>query len=129
MNQRTPILAAWAVALALFASGAGAQDLKSFEQRTTVHKLANGWTFIIVERPTAPVFSFATIADVGSAQEVPGITGLAHMFEHMAFKGGPKVGSKDWPAEEKALAAVEAAYAAYQAERLSPNSPRSPVTP
>ncbi|MEM8962121.1 MAG: insulinase family protein, partial [Acidobacteriota bacterium] len=60
--------------------------LSDFEDRTTVHTLENGWTFILVERPVAPVFSFATFVDVGSAQEVPGITGLAHMFEHMAFK-------------------------------------------
>jgi len=96
------------------------QDLKSFEERTTVHKLTNGWTFILVERTNAPIFSFCTLADVGSSQEVPGITGLAHMFEHMAFKGGPKIGTRDWPAEEKALAAVEAAYAAWQTERFSP---------
>lgn len=101
-------------------AAAGAQDLKSFEQKTTVHKLANGWTFIIVERPTAPVFSFATIADVGSAQEVPGITGLAHMFEHMAFKGTPNLGTTDYAAEKKALEALEAAYQAWQAERLAP---------
>ncbi len=102
------------------AGAARAQDLKSFEQKTTVHKLANGWTFIIVERPTAPVFSFATIADVGSAQEVPGITGLAHMFEHMAFKGTPNIGTTDYAAEKKALEALEAAYQAWQAERLAP---------
>jgi predicted Zn-dependent peptidase len=119
MNPKTPILATWAVALALFASAAGAQDLKSFEQKTTVHKLANGWTFIIVERPTAPVFSFATVADVGSAQEVPGITGLAHMFEHMAFKGTPNLGTTDYAAEKKALEALEAAYQAWQAERMA----------
>ncbi|MEA2561506.1 MAG: hypothetical protein QOH06_3010 [Acidobacteriota bacterium] len=111
-------------ALALFALALPAlgQDLKSFEERTTLHKLANGWTFILVERPTAPVFAFCTLADVGSAQEVPGITGLAHMFEHMAFKGGPKIGTRDWTSEKKALEAVETAYAAYQAERLSPKS-------
>lgn len=98
---------------------AAAQDLASFEARTTVHKLANGWTFLIVERPVAPVFSFCTIADVGPAQEVPGITGLAHMFEHMAFKGGPTVGTRDWEGEKKALAELEAAYQAWQAERLA----------
>ena len=38
-------------------------------------------------RPEAPVFPFATAVNVDSAQEVPGITVLAHMFEHMAFKG------------------------------------------
>ena len=69
---------------------ASAQDLASFEKRTTVHTLDNGWTFVLVQRPVAPVFSFATFVDVGSAQEVPGITGLAHMFEHMAFKGTPE---------------------------------------
>ncbi|HXU32246.1 MAG TPA: pitrilysin family protein [Thermoanaerobaculia bacterium] len=96
-----------------------AQSLASFEQRVTVHRLANGWTFLLVRRPVAPVFSFVTIADVGSAQEVPGIFGLAHMFEHMAFKGTPNIGTTDWPAEEKALARVETAYQAWQAERLS----------
>jgi predicted Zn-dependent peptidase len=106
--------------LLLAGAGARAQDLKSFEQKTTVHKLTNGWTFIIVERPTAPVFSFTTIADVGSAQEVPGITGLAHMFEHMAFKGTPNIGTTDYTAEKKALDALEASYQAWQAERLSP---------
>jgi predicted Zn-dependent peptidase len=109
-----------ALLLLTLATPAAAQDLKSFEARTTVHKLANGWTFIILERPAAPVFSFATIADVGSAQEVPGITGLAHMFEHMAFKGTPNIGTTDYAAEKKALDALEAAYQAYQAERLSP---------
>lgn len=97
-----------------------AQSLASFEQRVTLHRLANGWTFLLVRRPVAPVFSFVTVADVGSAQEVPGIFGLAHMFEHMAFKGTPNLGTTDWPAEEKALAAVEAAYQAWQDERLSP---------
>jgi predicted Zn-dependent peptidase len=108
------------MALLAVAAAVGAQDLKSFESKTTVHRLKNGWTFLIVERPVAPVFSFATIADVGSAQEVPGITGLAHMFEHMAFKGTPHIGTTDYAAEKKALDAVEAAYQAYQAERLSP---------
>ncbi len=114
-----------AVAVALFALALSAalpvpaQDLEAFEERTTVHTLDNGWTFLIVERPEAPVFSFATVVDVGGAQEVPGITGLAHMFEHMAFKGTSKLGTKDWEAEREALAALESAYLAYQEERLS----------
>jgi len=118
---RLPQRAAVLAAAALFATAlsSAAQDLASFEARTTVHKLANGWTFLIVERPEAPVFSFCTIADVGSAQEVPGITGIAHMFEHMAFKGGPTIGTRDWENEKKALAVLEAAYQAWQAERLA----------
>ena len=46
--------APWVLAMALLASGARAQDLKSFEAKTTVHKLKNGWTFVIVERPLTP---------------------------------------------------------------------------
>jgi len=64
------------------------------------------------------VFSFYTHVDVGSAQEIPGITGLAHMFEHMAFKGTPEIGTKNWPAEKVALEKVEAAYAQYLKEKL-----------
>ena len=94
-----------------------AQDLASFEKRTTTRKLANGLTVIIVERHDAPVFSYATIVNAGSAQEVPGITGLAHMFEHMAFKGSDRIGTTNWEAERAALAKVEETYAAYDRAR------------
>ena len=108
------------LAIALTVSlASSAQDLKSFEERTTEHVLDNGWTFILVERDVAPVFSFATFANVGGAQEVPGVTGIAHMFEHMAFKGSENIGTTDYEAEAEALAEVEATYSAYQEARLS----------
>jgi predicted Zn-dependent peptidase len=103
--------------LMLVASAATAQDLASFEKRTSTRVLDNGLTVIILERHDAPVFSYATMINTGSAQEVPGITGLAHMFEHMAFKGSDLIGTKDWKAEEAALRKVEDAYAAYQSAR------------
>jgi predicted Zn-dependent peptidase len=96
---------------------AAAQDLASFEKRITLKKLDNGLTVIICERPGAPVFSFNTHVDAGSVQDPMGQTGLAHMFEHMAFKGTDKIGTTDYPAEKIALARVETAYAAYIAER------------
>jgi predicted Zn-dependent peptidase len=96
---------------------AAAQDVASFEKRTTVKTLPNGLTVVILERPEAPVFSFFTHVDAGSVQDPMGKTGLAHMFEHMAFKGTDKIGSKDYPAEKAALEKVEIAYAAYIAER------------
>jgi predicted Zn-dependent peptidase len=96
---------------------AAAQDVASFEKRITVKKLPNGLTIIVCERPEAPVFSFFTLVDAGSAQDPMGKTGLAHMFEHMAFKGTDKVGTTDYAAEKPALEKVEVAYAAYIAER------------
>src|SRR5882757_10596652 len=95
-----------------------AQDIASFEKRITVKKLANGLTIVLMERPEAPVFSFYTRVNAGSVQEVLGITGLAHMFEHMAFKGTKEIGTTNWPAEKVALEKVETAYAAYLHERL-----------
>lgn len=105
--------------LLFVAATAMAQDLASFEKKTTVRKLDNGLTLIVMERHDAPVFSYATFVNTGSAQEVPGITGLAHMFEHMAFKGSDRIGTKDWEAERAALARVELAYQAYDRARRS----------
>lgn len=104
--------------LAVFAlAGAGvAQDVASFEKRTTVKVLKNGLTVILCERPEAPVFSFYTLVDAGSAQDPQGQSGMAHMFEHMAFKGTDRIGTTDYAKEKIALDQVEKAYAAYDRE-------------
>ena len=95
-----------------------AQDLAAFEKRVTVKTLPNGLTAIVCVRPkSAPVFSFYTNVDAGSVQDPMGKTGLAHMFEHMAFKGTDTIGSKDYPAEKVALQKVEDVYAQYIRER------------
>src|ERR1700733_10059208 len=106
------------LAFVLFvATLAAAQDVASFEKRITVKKLDNGLTLLVCERPEAPVFSFFTLVDAGSAQDPMRQTGFAHMFEHMAFKGTDKIGTTDYAAEKPALEKVETAYAAYIAER------------
>ena len=114
MKHRT--LRALVLVLLLTALGAS-QDVTSFEKRITVKRLSNGLTILICERPEAPVFSFFTMVDAGSAQDPMGKTGLAHMFEHMAFKGTDKVGTTNYAAEKPALEKVETAYASYIAER------------
>src|SRR5215813_4769096 len=116
MKIQVPRSFALILVLLVLAIAAPAQDVASFEKKITVKKLANGLTVLIMERPEAPVFSFYTRVDAGSAQEVPGITGLAHMFEHMAFKGTHEIGTSNWPAEKAALEKVEQTYAAYQSE-------------
>lgn len=119
MGQQTARLRRWMLAagLACLAGNlARAQDLASFEKRTTVKVLPNGLTLIVCERPEAPVFSFYTLVDAGSANDPGGESGLAHMFEHMAFKGTNEIGTTDYPKEKVALAKVEIAEAAFQAE-------------
>ena len=93
------------------------QDLASFEKRIVTKTLDNGLRIIVCERREAPVFSYVTYVDVGSDREVPGTVGLAHMFEHMAFKGTDTIGTTDYTAEKAALEKVEAAYSAYDLER------------
>jgi predicted Zn-dependent peptidase len=109
---RTLFLAG-AIALA----GLAQQEFREIESRVTEFTLKNGMKFLVLERKKAPVASFVTYADVGSAQEVKGITGLAHLFEHMAFKGTDKIGTKDYARERVALEKVEQAYAALREEK------------
>ncbi len=93
-----------------------AQDLKSFEKRITTKVLPNGLTLLICERAEAPVFSYTTFVDAGDVDDPGGQSGIAHMFEHLAFKGTDEIGTTDYAAEEVALAKVEKAYAAYDFE-------------
>ena len=104
--------------LTLLSSGtAHAQDLASFEKRTTVKTLPNGLTLLVIERPMAPVFSYFTHVDVGGAQEAIGQTGMAHMFEHMAFKGTDRIGTQNYGQEKVLIDKAEKAYLAYDSER------------
>ncbi|MDE3149985.1 MAG: insulinase family protein [Acidobacteriota bacterium] len=94
--------------------------LQRFEKEITTKVLPNGLTLIICDRPEAPVFSYTTFVDAGDVDDPSGESGLAHMFEHLAFKGTTQIGTKNWPAEKIALAKVEAADNAYEAEYLKP---------
>lgn len=79
--------------------------------------LDNGIHFIVLERHDVPVFSFDTYMNVGSSDEVTGHTGMAHILEHMAFKGTSEIGTTDYKKERKAMDAEDAAFAALLAER------------
>ena len=98
-------------------TSAGAQDLAAFEKRITEFTLDNGLKFLVLKRHEAPVISFHTYAEVGAVDEVKGITGLAHLFEHMAFKGTKTVGTKDYEAEATAMAKIDELFLALKTER------------
>jgi predicted Zn-dependent peptidase len=94
-----------------------AQSLQDFEKKVTEFTLTNGMHFLIIERHEAPVVSFHTYANVGSVDDPSGESGIAHMFEHMAFKGTPTIGTKNWPKEKAALAQIEVVYDKVDQER------------
>ncbi|MFN8549170.1 MAG: pitrilysin family protein [Candidatus Eisenbacteria bacterium] len=92
----------------------GFADLESSVQK---YVLPNGLTFLVLERHTAPVFAFRTFVDAGGVDEVPGISGIAHMFEHMAFKGTQSIGTTNYAAEAESLDAVDRAWDVVAKER------------
>ena len=84
--------------------------LESLEKQVQTFTLANGLRVIVIERHQAPVFSYSAVVNAGSADDQVGTTGLAHMMEHMAFKGTEVIGTTDYGAEKTALAAEEQAW-------------------
>ena len=96
---------------------AQAQDIAKLEDQVTEFTLDNGLRFIVVERHDAPVFTYFAQVKVGGVNEPMGRTGLAHMFEHMAFKGTDELGTENYGKEKKALEKVDEAYEALIAAR------------
>jgi len=92
-------------------------DFSKLENSVTEHKLDNGLTILILERHDAPVASFITYANVGSADDSKGYTGMAHMFEHMAFKGTTTLGTKDIEKELKLIKVEDSIFMELRAER------------
>lgn len=58
--------------------------------------LDNGLTVLLHQDRTTPMVSYHTWYRVGSRDERPGVTGAAHMLEHMMFKGAKKYTGKDF---------------------------------
>lgn len=111
-----PRLLAVLLLLSAAALRAGGFEKVAEEVRETV--LANGLRVLVLPRHDAPVVSFFTLVGVGSADEKTGITGVAHVFEHMAFKGTRTIGTRDYAAEEEWLETADRAFEALRAERL-----------
>src|SRR3954464_9368584 len=92
------------VLAALLALGAAAQAPASGSpgERLPVvkHVLPNGMTFLFLRKPGAPTVSFVTQFRAGGVDEWTGISGTAHLFEHMLFKGTPTLGTRNYAAEQ-----------------------------
>ncbi len=80
------------------------------------HQLSNGMKVLLLERNDAPSISGGWVARVGSVDERPGITGMAHLFEHMMFKGTPTIGTKDYKKDIEIIAAQEKVRDAMRSE-------------
>ena len=89
-------------------------DVKHFQ-------LENGMLFLVVERPAMPQVAVRLAIRAGSALEETGKTGIAHLLEHMMFKGTKNFGSLNYKEDEQLQARIEAAYQTVLAEQNKRN--------
>ena len=76
---------------------------QGFADKVKEFTLANGLRFFVYERPQVPTFAGMIMVKVGSVDERKGETGMAHFFEHMAFKGTSVMGTRDYTKEKPML--------------------------
>ena len=79
------------------------QSFSTIQQDVLKYELDNGATLLLLPRTGSPIIHCVTLLDVGAVREVPGITGISHFLEHMAFKGTENIGTTDYEAEKLAL--------------------------
>ena len=88
-------------------------------QRVEVEEftLDNGMTFLLLPREGDPNIAVGWISKFGSVNERPGVTGVAHLFEHMMFKGSHAIGTKDIERDLELIDELDELYAQMESER------------
>ncbi len=109
------LLIAWAVP----AAGTGAPD--GLDVNVQSFTLDNGMLFLVVERHTTPQVACRLAIRAGAALEERGKTGIAHMLEHMMFKGTKNFGTLDPERDRELQQKIESAYQEVLDERRKRN--------
>ncbi len=89
----------------------------SLEDRVKEYTLENGMKVLLMERHQSPTLSLYIRFRVGAVDENLGMTGTAHLLEHMLFKGTKTLGTKDYAEEEKILSRMDSVALALESER------------
>ncbi|MEK7766161.1 MAG: insulinase family protein, partial [bacterium] len=92
-------------------------ELAAFAAGVKQRTLPNGLTALVVPRRGSATVHFAIAFGVGAVDEPEGRSGIAHLYEHMAFKGTPRIGTRNWPRERALLARLDALDEALALER------------
>ena len=89
----------------------------SLEGRVKEYTLENGMKVLMLERHQSPTISFHIRFRVGAVDENVGMTGTAHLLEHMLFKGTQTLGTKNYAEEEKVLSRLDSVVASLETEK------------
>lgn len=85
----------------------------------------NGLRFLVLRRASAPTVAFVTQYRVGSVHEAPGESGIAHLLEHMLFKGTTTIGTTDHTAELALFPRIDAVQDSIRALRAQGSTPEA----
>ncbi|HEY3308274.1 MAG TPA: pitrilysin family protein [Desulfuromonadaceae bacterium] len=92
-------------------------EAANLEDKVVEHTFKNGMKLLMVERHTSPTVSAWIRFKVGSVNERSDERGIAHLLEHMLFKGTTTLGTKDYAAEKPVLDEIEKTAQAMIAEK------------
>ena len=105
----------WILVLAVLTGWVGArpeagsaQVLTGVQLPVVEHELANGMRWLVLPRAGPPTVSFIVKYGVGAVNEVRGQTGMAHLLEHLLFKGTETLGTRDATAEHALFVVMDA---------------------
>lgn len=98
-NRLFPFLLLLLLATSCFGAG--------LEEKVREHTLKNGMKLLLVERHASPTVAAWVRFRVGSVDERSDERGLAHLLEHMLFKGTRTLGTTDYAAEKPLLDRIE----------------------
>jgi len=106
MNRFSPgrFLTALAIILCFSSPSAGMR----LEEKVGEHTFSNGLQLLTLERHDVPVLSAYITFGVGSVNEPDHSRGVAHLLEHMLFKGTKTLGTRDYQKEKPLLEKIEA---------------------
>ena len=81
------------------------------------HVYPNGLKLLMIKRDTSPTIAPYILFKAGSVDESDDTRGIAHMLEHMLFKGTKTIGTKDYKKEKVVLAEIDRIGDALDMER------------
>ena len=91
-------------------------------ERVQEHHFANGLTLLVVERHDSPTLAAYITVHVGSVDETSENRGVAHLLEHMLFKGTKTLGTRNYRQEKPLLDEIERVGAEYDRLRMDPET-------
>lgn len=127
IRRMRPLLVLLAAAIAGEMGGpSGLLAQQSMGERLPVREviLENGMTVLVLAREGAPTVSFVVRYGVGGVHEQLGNTGIAHLLEHMLFKGTSSIGTRDLAAERRLFERMDATHDTLLLARAAADSDR-----